>query len=78
LYQYTFLILVGLTLILGARQFWTLAGSFIDFKLFILFFLLSFLLKKNPTTSTSRSAKNHDNKNGNSCQFSMCAVRHKI
>nr|YP_009186133.1 NADH dehydrogenase subunit 5 [Skeletonema marinoi]ALO71421.1 NADH dehydrogenase subunit 5 [Skeletonema marinoi] len=42
LYHYTFLILTGLTLILGLRQFWVFAGSLADFKIFILFFMLSF------------------------------------
>lgn len=44
LYHYTFLILVGLTSILGLRQFWISIGSFTDFKIFILFFILSFFL----------------------------------
>jgi NADH-ubiquinone oxidoreductase chain 5 len=42
LYHYTFFLLTGLTLILGIRQFWILAGSLADFKIFILFFALSF------------------------------------
>jgi len=46
LYHYTFLILASLTLILGIRQFWLLAGSFIDFKIFILLFVLSFFWSK--------------------------------
>lgn len=49
LYHYTFLILTGLTLILGLRQFWTFAGSFTDFKIFILFFILSFFLSNKKT-----------------------------
>lgn len=44
LYHYTFLILIGLTSILGLRQFWIFVGSFTDFKIFILFFILSFFL----------------------------------
>jgi NADH-ubiquinone oxidoreductase chain 5 len=44
LYHYTFLILIGLTMILGLRQFWVLANNFVDFKIFILFFVLNFLL----------------------------------
>ena len=47
LYHYTFLILTGLTLIIGIRQFWVLVGSFTDFKIFILFFGLTFFLKEN-------------------------------
>lgn len=47
LYHYTFLMLIGLTMVLGVRQFWTFTGNFIDFKIFILFFvLISFLYKK--------------------------------
>ena len=42
LYHYTFLMLVGLATILGARQFWIVAGNFVDFKIFILFFVLFF------------------------------------
>lgn len=49
LYHYTFLILTGLTLILGLRQFWTFAGSYTDFKIFILFFILSFFLSNKKT-----------------------------
>ena len=44
LYHYTFLILIGLTIILGLRQFWVLANNFVDFKIFILFFVLNFFL----------------------------------
>jgi len=47
LYHYTFLMLTGLTLILGMRQFWVLAGRNTDFKTFFLFFLLGFFLRKN-------------------------------
>nr|YP_010208836.1 NADH dehydrogenase subunit 5 [Skeletonema grevillei]UBA16146.1 NADH dehydrogenase subunit 5 [Skeletonema grevillei] len=49
LYHYTFLILTGLTLILGLRQFWIFVGSFTDFKIFILFFVLSFFLANKKT-----------------------------
>lgn len=41
LYHYTFLILASLTSILGARQFWVLVGNYVDFKIFIFFFVLS-------------------------------------
>jgi len=53
LYHYTFLILTGLTLILGLRQFLTFAGSFIDFKIFILFFILSFFFIKQKNLKTN-------------------------
>ena len=49
LYHYTFVILTGLTLILGLRQFWTFVGSFTYFKIFILFFILSFFLSNKKT-----------------------------
>ena len=41
LYHITLLILVGLTLLLGFRQFWLLFGDFTDFRTFIIFFVLS-------------------------------------
>jgi hypothetical protein len=44
LYHYTFLILVGITTVLGMRQFWIFASNFVDFKIFILFFVLNFFL----------------------------------
>ena len=46
LYHYTFFILTGLTLILGIRQFWVIVGNLADFKVFVLFFIISFFLKK--------------------------------
>ena len=46
LYHYTFLILTGLTLILGVRQFWIAVGINVDFKVFILFFVFSFFWSK--------------------------------
>lgn len=49
LYHYTFLMLTGLTLILGIRQFWLLLGNYVDFKIFLLFFVLSFFYKKKMT-----------------------------
>ncbi len=47
LYHYTFFMLTGFTLILGMRQFWVVSGSSVDFKIFLLFFVLSFFTKKN-------------------------------
>ena len=41
LYHITLLILVGLTLLLGFRQFWLVLGDFADFRIFIIFFVLS-------------------------------------
>ena len=46
LYHYTFVILTSLTLILGIRQFWVLSGDYLDFKVFILFFALSFFMRR--------------------------------
>jgi len=47
LYHYTFLMLIGLTIMLGMRQFWVFAGSNVDFKIFFLFFILGFFIRKN-------------------------------
>ena len=65
LYHYTFLMLIGLTIILGVRQFWICAGNFVDFKIFILFFVLSFFLLNN------KKLKNSYCINGNS----KCTVK---
>jgi NADH-ubiquinone oxidoreductase chain 5 len=46
LYHYTFVILTSLTLLLGIRQFWVLSGNYLDFKLFILLFVLSFFTRR--------------------------------
>lgn len=46
LYHYTFLMLTGLTIILGIRQFWLFAGNETDFKIFFLFFTLCFFIQK--------------------------------
>jgi NADH-ubiquinone oxidoreductase chain 5 len=53
LYHYTFLMLTGLTLILGIRQFWVIMGGCVDFKIFLLFFVLSFFYKKKMTKFSS-------------------------
>jgi len=53
LYHYTFLMLTGLTLILGIRQFWVIIGGYVDFKIFLLFFVLSFFYKKKMTKFSS-------------------------
>lgn len=44
LYHSTLLILIGSTLFLGIRQFWLIFGYFVDFRLFIIFFILGFFL----------------------------------
>jgi len=44
LYHITLLFLIGSTVLLGVRQFWVLLGDFVDFRLFFIFFLLSFFL----------------------------------
>ena len=44
LYHATLLILIGSTLLLGMRQFWLVFGCFVDFRLFILFFVSGFYL----------------------------------
>jgi hypothetical protein len=49
LYHYTFLMLIGFTLLLGTRQLWIFLGDFVDFKIFMLFFALSFFLLNEKT-----------------------------
>lgn len=44
LYHSTLLILIGTTLLVGARQFWLFFGAFIDFRVFVIFFIVSFYL----------------------------------
>jgi len=44
LYHATLLILIGSTLLLGARQFWLIFGDLIDFRIFIVYFILGFYL----------------------------------
>lgn len=45
-YHYTFIILVGSTLMLGIRQIWLIFGEFIDYRIFIIFFISSFFANK--------------------------------
>ena len=42
LYHYTFLILIGSTLLLGIRQFWITFGASVDYRIGIIFFIFSF------------------------------------
>jgi len=44
LYHYAFLILISITLMLGVRQFCIVTGNFIDYKISILFFIISFFI----------------------------------
>ena len=44
LYHYTFIFLVGSTFLLGNRQFWLIFGKFLDFRIFIIFFIFSFFI----------------------------------
>jgi NADH-ubiquinone oxidoreductase chain 5 len=47
IYHYTFLILIGTTLLLGIRQFWLLVGEFADYRIFIIFIISSlFIMNK--------------------------------
>jgi NADH-ubiquinone oxidoreductase chain 5 len=43
-YHYTLTILVGATFILGFRELWTVFGFFLDYRLFILIFILYFFM----------------------------------
>jgi len=42
LYHYTFLILIGSTMLLGIRQFWLTFGASVDYQIGIAFFVFSF------------------------------------
>jgi NADH-ubiquinone oxidoreductase chain 5 len=44
IYHYTLLILLGATLIFSIRQFWLIFGFFVDYRLFILIFILFFFI----------------------------------
>ena len=44
LYHYTFLILIGSTLLLGIRQFWLTFGTSVDYRIGIIFFIFSFFI----------------------------------
>ena len=44
LYHYTFIILITATLILGSRKFWLMFENFIDFRIFLVFFVSIFFV----------------------------------
>jgi NADH-ubiquinone oxidoreductase chain 5 len=44
IYHYTFVILIGSTLMLGMRQFWTVFGDFVDYRTFIIFLIAGFFM----------------------------------
>jgi hypothetical protein len=44
LYHYTFLILIGSTLLLGIRQFWLTFGASVDYRIGIIFIISSFFI----------------------------------
>jgi NADH:ubiquinone oxidoreductase subunit 5 (subunit L)/multisubunit Na+/H+ antiporter MnhA subunit len=44
LYHYTFIILIGSTLLLGGRQFWLIFGNILDYRIVIIFFISSFFI----------------------------------
>ena len=44
IYHYTFLILIGITLLFGFNQIWLMFGFFIDFRIFILIFISIFFI----------------------------------
>ena len=47
LYHYTFLILIGTSLLLGLRQFWIVFGNITDYRVFIIFLISGlFLIRK--------------------------------
>jgi NADH-ubiquinone oxidoreductase chain 5 len=47
IYHYTLLILIGFTLLFGARQLWIISYYFIDYRLFAIVFVLFFFLVGN-------------------------------
>ena len=54
IYHYTLIILVGITLFFGLREVWLLFEFFIDYRLFIIIFILSFFIMNDIKTSTSK------------------------
>jgi NADH-ubiquinone oxidoreductase chain 5 len=44
IYHYTFLILIGITLLIGVRQLWIISGYFVDYRLFALVVILFLFL----------------------------------
>jgi len=44
IYHYTLIILIGATIIFSIRYFWLIFGFFVDYRLFVLIFVLFFLL----------------------------------
>ena len=44
IYHYTFIILIGITLLFGFYQIWLIFGFFLDFRIFILIFILTFFI----------------------------------
>nr|YP_010377279.1 NADH dehydrogenase subunit 5 [Odontella aurita]QYB22928.1 NADH dehydrogenase subunit 5 [Odontella aurita] len=46
IYHYAFLILAASTLFLGLREFWFVFGNFVDYRIFLIFSIISFFLKQ--------------------------------
>jgi len=44
IYHYTLVILIGLTILFGLRQSWLFFGFVMDYRLFIIIFILVFFL----------------------------------
>lgn len=49
IYHYTLLILIGVTLLFGVRQFWVFFGYYADYRLFVLLFIFTFFFTFNKT-----------------------------
>jgi len=47
IYHYTLVILIGVTLLFGIRQLWLMFGFFVDYRIFILIFILLFFIVNN-------------------------------
>lgn len=44
IYHYTFIILIGITFLFGIRQLWLIFGFFVDYRVFVLIFILLFFI----------------------------------
>jgi NADH-ubiquinone oxidoreductase chain 5 len=52
IYHYTFLILIGVTMLIGVRQLWVILDYFVDYRLFALtFILILFLVNTKPESN---------------------------
>ena len=50
IFHYTFLILICLTIFLGARQLWLLVGNILDYRILIILIIQGFLINTAKTS----------------------------